>query len=88
MPDINEAIGLKTANSGPSREYVAIMESNPVVGVDTKNDKILDLCAPSLLKEDAIGITPQEHTGRGIPNSVLFIIDMTPGFPICREMAF
>ena len=32
--------------------------------------------APSLRSDIAVGITPQEHKGRGIPNNVAFRTDL------------
>lgn len=65
-------IGRITAKSHPSREYVARMESTPVVGVEIKKEAVAPLLAPSFLICVATGITPQEHRGNGIPISVAF----------------
>lgn len=62
---------------------MANIESTPVVGVETRKDKILDFVAPSFSKEEAKGITPQEQTGRGTPKIVALIIDKNPGLPNC-----
>ena len=58
---------------------MARTESTPVVGVETRNERTLDLCAPSFLKELANGITPHEHTGRGIPKIVALRIESHEG---------
>ena len=81
MPEKKAAAGLKTAKRGPSNAYVAMTESTPVVGVDTRKLKTELLLAPSFFKDDARGITPQEHTGSGMPNKVAFIIDPNLDFP-------
>jgi hypothetical protein len=45
------------------------MESTPVIGVDMRNERVAPLLAPDFLMEVAKGMTPQEQTGRGIPNN-------------------
>ena len=47
IPAKKAAIGLMTANKGPSREYVARMESTPEVGVEERNDTVEPFPAPS-----------------------------------------
>ena len=71
----NEDIGLKIANIGPINAYVARIESTPDVGVEIRNAKTDPLPAPLFFKCAAMGITPQEHTGRGIPINVALIIE-------------
>ena len=62
--------GRITAKGSPSREYVAIIESIPVWGVAIKKAIVDPFDAPSLYIAIAVGITPQEHKGKGIPNIV------------------
>jgi len=57
------------------------MESIPVVGVEIKNDRVAPLFAPCLLKEIAVGITPQEQKSKGIPNRAAFITELILPFP-------
>ena len=75
IPAKKEAIGLTIANNGPSNEYVASTESTPVVGVETRNETVALLLAPSLFKCAATGITPQEQSGKGIPKREAFITE-------------
>ena len=63
IPAKNAATGLMIAIKGPSKEYVARIESMPVVGVEERNDIVEPFPAPSFLKYAATGITPQEHKG-------------------------
>jgi hypothetical protein len=49
-----------------------MMESIPVCGVAIKKETVAPLDAPSFLKDMAVGITPQEHRGSGMPNRVAF----------------
>ena len=62
------------------------MESTPVVGVDTRKLNAELLLAPSFLREDASGITPQEQTGSGIPKIVALKTDPSLEFPRCLMM--
>jgi hypothetical protein len=48
------------------------MESIPVCGVAIRNETVAALDAPSFLNDIAVGITPHEHNGNGIPNNVAF----------------
>jgi hypothetical protein len=57
------------ANGIPSTDAVAKIESTPVCGVEIRNETVAPRDAPSRLSEAAVGITPHEHSGRGIPNS-------------------
>jgi hypothetical protein len=68
----NAAIGLIIAKIIPSREYVAKIESIPVVGVEIKNDMTGPFPAPSFRRYAATGITPQEHKGKGTPKADAF----------------
>jgi hypothetical protein len=70
-------------NIHPNIPYVAIMESTPVMGVDIRNESVAPLLAPDFLMEVANGITPQEHTGRGIPKIVDFTTEEILSFPKC-----
>ena len=51
------------------------MESTPVCGVAIKKETTAPLEAPSLYKAMAVGITPQEHSGKGMPNKVAYKTD-------------
>ena len=44
-----------------------MMESTPVWGVAMRNEIVAPFDAPSLRKDIAVGITPQEQSGNGIP---------------------
>ena len=44
-----------------------MMESTPVCGVAIRNDIVAPFDAPSLRNDIAVGITPHEHSGSGIP---------------------
>ena len=50
------------------RLNVAMMLSTPVCGVATRNDATAPFDAPSLRSDMAVGITPHEHNGSGMPN--------------------
>ena len=54
------------------RLYVAMMLSTPVWGVAMRKAVVAPFEAPSLRSDMAVGITPQEQRGRGIPNNVAF----------------
>ena len=56
-----------SVNTAPIISNVTIIESTPVCGVEATNAAVEDLLAPLSRNDAAIGITPQEHTGRGIP---------------------
>ena len=45
-----------------------MMESTPVCGVAMRKDTTAPLEAPSFLSDMAVGITPHEHKGRGMPS--------------------
>ena len=57
------------AKGSPISENVAIMESTPVCGVAIRKEATAPLDAPSLRIDIAVGITPQEHKGKGMPIS-------------------
>ncbi len=57
------------------------MESTPVVGVERRKARVEPREAPSLLKEVATGMTPQEQRGRGIPRRVAFRTEEKEGLP-------
>ena len=44
-----------------------MIESMPVCGVQTRNDATAPFDAPSLRMPMAVGITPHEHSGSGMP---------------------
>ena len=46
-----------------------MIESTPVWGVAIKKDTVAPFDAPSRLSDIAVGITPHEHKGKGIPNN-------------------
>ena len=81
MPIRSAVIGLKTAKRGPMREYVARMESTPVVGVETRKERTEALDAPSFLSEVATGITPQEQRGSGTPKRAALMTGSIPRPP-------
>ena len=57
------------ANGIPSNDAVARIESTPVCGVEIRNETVAPFDAPSRRSEAAVGITPQEQSGNGMPNS-------------------
>ena len=61
------AIGRIMANGNPINENVAMIESTPVCGVAIRNDTVAPLLAPSRLRDIAVGRTPHEHSGSGMP---------------------
>ena len=52
---------------------MAIIESTPVCGVEMRNAIVALFDAPSLRSDIAVGITPHEHRGSGMPRSVAFM---------------
>lgn len=70
------AIGRKIAYGNPKSEYVAMIESTPVCGVAIRNETVAPFDAPSLRSDIAVGITPHEHKGRGIPNMAAKNVDL------------
>ena len=77
---MSAAMGRMTANGTPMRLNVAIMESMPVCGVAMRNDVTAPLDAPSFLNDMAVGITPHEQRGRGMPNMAALMTDPRVGF--------
>ena len=67
-PVIRAAAGLIRAKPSPIIENVASMESMPVWGVAIRNEATAPLDAFSFLSPTAVGITPQEHRGSGMPS--------------------
>lgn len=60
-----------------------MMESTPVMGVEIRKESVAPLDAPDFLMLVAKGITPQEHTGKGIPKTVDLITDQMFSLPKC-----
>lgn len=52
------------------------MLSTPVCGVAIRNEVDAARDAPLLRSDTAVGSTPQEHSGNGMPNSAAFITDL------------
>ena len=69
MAVMRAAIGRITAKGSPINENVAMMESTPVCGVAIRNDTVAPLLAPSRRRDIAVGSTPHDHRGRGMPKS-------------------
>jgi hypothetical protein len=59
------------------------MESTPVMGVEMRKDRVAPLLAPDFLMDVAKGMTPQEHTGRGMPKIVDFKTEEMLLLPKC-----
>ena len=59
------------------------MESTPVIGVEIRKERVAPLLAPDFLMEVAKGMTPQEHTGRGMPNTVDLTTEEMLSLPKC-----
>ena len=57
------------------------MESTPVCGVAIRNDVVAPLLAPSLCSDIAVGRTPHEHSGSGMPKSVAKSVERKSGRP-------
>ena len=66
---MSAAVGRIIAKPNPINEKVARMESMPVCGVAMRNEAMAPFDAFSFLSPIAVGMTPHEHSGRGIPNS-------------------
>ena len=60
-----------------------MMESTPVIGVEIKKERVAPLLAPDFLIEVARGMTPQEQTGRGMPNTVDLTTEEMLSLPKC-----
>jgi hypothetical protein len=65
---------------------VRAIESTPVSGVLTRNDVVAPGEAPSLLRDIAAGITPQEQRGSGTPRRAALAELAAPGLPRCLEI--
>ena len=52
------------------------MLSMPVCGVAIRKETTAPLDAPSRRRDMAVGITPQEHRGRGMPRSAACRTDL------------
>ncbi len=61
------------------------MLSTPVCGVLIRNAAVGPLPAPWLRSDAPSGITPQEQTGRGIPNPTAFSTAPSRFPPKCRR---
>ena len=48
------------------------MLSTPVCGVEVRKDTVAPLLAPSFRNDMAVGITPQEQSGKGMPKAAAF----------------
>ena len=84
-PIISAASGRNTANTGPSKAYVAAMLSTPVCGVEGRNASDAALLAPCLRNDVVTGITLHEHSGSGTPNSDALNTGHNPRPPRCRS---
>ena len=71
-------MGLIIAIGRPNSAYVAAMESTPVCGVAIRNAVVAPRDAPRLLSEMAVGSTPHEQSGSGIPSSAAFTTGRHP----------
>ena len=80
---IIEVITRYSVKIHPNIPYVASMESIPVMGVEMRKESVAPLLAPDFLIDVARGITPQEHTGRGIPKMVDLSTEEMLSFPKC-----
>jgi len=59
------------------------MESTPVMGVEMRKESVAPFDVPDFLMAVASGITPQEHTGSGMPKIVDLNTDFTSEEPRC-----
>ena len=75
MHQVNAATGRIMANPNPRTEKVASIESIPVCGVAIRNEATAPLEARSFLSPIAVGITPQEQSGSGIPTKAAYSTD-------------
>ena len=79
MAMIKAASGRIIANGHPIRLPVAMIESTPVCGVLIRNAATDPFDAPSLRSDMAVGITPHEHSGSGMPMSAALITERSVG---------
>ena len=63
------------AKGSPISEYVATIESTPVCGVAIRNDTTAPFEAPSFRSDIAVGMTPHEQSGSGMPSSAALITE-------------
>ena len=77
-------MGRSIAIIGPISPHVTSIESIPVSGVVIRNDMQAERLAPFFLRVAVIGITPQEHIGRGNPNAAAVVTLASPSRPISR----
>ena len=63
------------AKPSPSTEKVARMESMPVCGVAIRKEATAPFDAFSFRRPMAVGITPQEQSGSGMPNKAAYSTD-------------
>ena len=91
-------MGRIMAKGSPMSEKVAMMESTPVCGVAIRKEVTAPLEAPSLRMDIAVGITPQEHKGKGMPMSAAlmtlekdlrerYLWKYLPGMKVCMMPA-
>ena len=91
-------MGRIMAKGSPMSEKVAMMESTPVCGVAIRKEVTAPLEAPSLRMDIAVGITPQEHNGKGMPMSAAlmtlekdllerYLWKYLPGMKVCMMPA-
>ena len=92
MPPKNDvaraAIGRIIANAGPRSDHVATMLSTPVCGVDIRNDVDAARDAPLRRMAIAVGSTPHEHNGSGMPINADLATDLHPVPDKCRANVF
>ncbi len=69
MPVTSAATGRTMAKPKPISEKVAKMESMPVCGVAMRNEATAPFEAPSFLSPTAVGMTPHEQSGNGMPSN-------------------
>ena len=55
------------------------MESTPVCGVAIRKEVVAPLDAPSLRSDIAVGITPHEQSGSGMPSKAAFTTEPKVG---------
>ena len=81
---INAANGRMTAKAGPSNDHVATILSIPVCGVEMRKEVEAALEAPLRRMAIAVGSTPQEQRGKGIPIAADLMTDFQPIPDRCR----
>ena len=60
------------------------MLSTPVCGVELRKEAVAPFEAPLFRSEAATGMTEQEHSGIGTPNTLALTTDLSPGLPSQR----